>query len=161
MYLKCFVPFGLYIILKGGGTRFRVPPRLLTLLWLRGQRQALYRVPVCQAGGYLQNSLAHLFVAHCRTRMQHTRSVVLQDSLAHLCVAHCRMRMQNTCDLLLPDSLAHMVVAHYRTRMLQTCDFTADGFLAHLFVSHCPLQAETKCSGKLGGDCAIERPVSA
>ena len=36
----------------------------------------------------------------------------------------------------------------------------AGRFLAHLFVSHCPVQAETKCSGKLGGGCSVEQPVS-
>ena len=74
--------------------------------------------------------------------------------------AHCRMRIQQTCSVMLQSCLAHLFVPRFRTRMQQHTHSIAGRFLAHLFVSHCPVQAETKCSGKLGGGCSVEQPVS-
>ena len=73
--------------------------------------------------------------------------------------AHCRMRIQQTqCNAaILPcPSFCRALPDAYATHIHSI----AGRFLAHLFVSHCPVQAETKCSGKLGGGCSVEQPVS-
>ena len=42
----------------------------------------------------------------------------------------------------------------------KTLQFIAYRVLAHVFVSHCPVQAETKCSGKNGGGCCFALTAS-
>ena len=105
----CFVPFGLYIILKRGGHTSGCPPGSSTRkLWLL--RLTLYRVPLCQTGSHLQRVLAHPFAARC--------CVMLQDDLAHLFVAHRRTRCKKppilSPTIVLPIFLSRTVL--FRTR---------------------------------------------
>ena len=127
----------LYNIKRGWDTppgAHRAAPRTEALVPL--PRLTLYRVPLCQTVTRGNTRCCPSVAAYCYVRMQQTWSVMLQDCLAHLFVVHCRTRMQETPNLI------------------------ADRFLAHLFVLHCLVQAETKCSGKLGGSCSVEQSVS-
>ena len=57
-------------------------------------------------------------------------------------------------------AVANLSAAYCCASMQQTCDVMSQDCLAHLFVLHCPVQSETKCSGKLGGGCSVEQAVS-
>ena len=65
---------------------------------------ALYRVPLCQTGTQwqrivvmFQDCLAHLFVVHCRPRIQETSNFIADSFLAHLFVLHCPVQAETTC----------------------------------------------------------------
>ena len=45
----------------------------------------------------LQDCLAHLFVVHCRTRMQETPNLIADRFLAHLFVLHCPVQAETKC----------------------------------------------------------------
>ena len=45
----------------------------------------------------LQDRLAHLFVAHCRTRIQETSNIIAGSFLAHLFVLHCPVQAETKC----------------------------------------------------------------